>query len=87
MKRQDILVPEDILGFYSLSPENRQSMTIFENINAAGEYPVPPMLIIQGQELMEAWFSAHSTFYYDPSFDALYATTGCRQFSTLKALS
>lgn len=59
MKRQDILVPDDVLEFYSLSPENRQSMTIFENINAAEEYPIPSMLIIQGQELMESWFSEY----------------------------
>ena len=57
MKRQEILVPEDVSEFYSLSPENRVSMTIFENINAAGDYPVPPMLIMQGHELMESWFS------------------------------
>ena len=59
MKRQDILVPEDVLEFYSLSPENRQSLTIFENINAAGDYPVPPMLVIQGHDLMESWFSEY----------------------------
>ena len=57
MKRQKIIVPGDVLEFYSLSLENRQSLTIFENINAAGEYPPHPMLVIQGQELMEAWFS------------------------------
>lgn len=50
MKRREIVVPEDLLEFYSISPENRQSMTIFENINAAGDYPVPPMLVMQGHD-------------------------------------
>lgn len=39
-----------------LSPENRHSLTIFEKINAAGECPPLPMLIIQGQEFIESWF-------------------------------
>lgn len=42
MKKREIVVPEDILEFYALSPENRQSLTIFENINAAGD--PPPLL-------------------------------------------
>lgn len=57
MKKQEILVPNDVVEFYALSPENRSSLTIFEAINAAGEYPIPPVLIMQGQELMESWFS------------------------------
>lgn len=41
MKRQDVIVPVDVAEFYAISPENRQSLTIFESINAAGEYPPP----------------------------------------------
>ena len=57
MKRQKILVLLNVAEFYFLSSENRQFITIFENINAVGEYSPPLMLIIQGQELMKTWFS------------------------------
>ena len=57
MKRQEIIVSEDVLEFYALSPENRQSLMIFEIINAAGEFSPPFMMIIQDQQLMKAWFS------------------------------
>ena len=53
MKRQKILMSENVLKFYSLSFENRQSMIIFENINAVDEYSVFFMLIIQNYELMK----------------------------------
>ena len=42
---------------YSISPENRKSITIFENINAAGDYPPPPLLVIQGHDMMSNWFA------------------------------
>ena len=56
MKGEKILVPLDIKQFYAVSPENRKSITVFEMINAAGQYPPPPMVVIQGQELMTSWF-------------------------------
>jgi hypothetical protein len=55
MQKGDILVPADICEFYSISPENRKSLTIIECINAAGHKPIPPVLIIQGQRLMQNW--------------------------------
>jgi hypothetical protein len=48
-------VPDDVLGFYAVSPENRKSLTVVEAVNAAGHKPIPPCLIIQGQDLMENW--------------------------------
>lgn len=57
MKRHEILVPLDAKHHYAVSPENRKSATIIQRINAAGEYPPPPMVIIQGQDLMINWFS------------------------------
>ena len=42
MKDHEILVPSDIKDFYSISPENRKSLTIIESINAAGHQPPPP---------------------------------------------
>lgn len=58
IKRQDIIVPDDISEFYAISPENRKSLTVIEAVNAAGHKPIPPCLIIQGQELMENWFQS-----------------------------
>jgi hypothetical protein len=56
MKKQEIIVPIEIREHYQVSPENRKSLTIIEMINAAGEFPPPPMIIIQGQGLMASWF-------------------------------
>lgn len=53
MKHQKILILDDIQEFYVFSFENRQSLMIFKNINAAEEYPPSFMLIIQDQELMK----------------------------------
>ena len=47
----------NIKEFYAISPKNRRSATVIETINAAGEFPPPPMIIIQGQEIMATWFS------------------------------
>ena len=47
MKRQKILMSENVLKFYSLNSENKQSIIIFENINAVNEYSVSLMLIIR----------------------------------------
>ena len=57
MKGQEIYVPIEIKQFYAVSPENPRSATVIETINAAGDYPPPPMIIIQGQETMATWFS------------------------------
>ena len=57
MKGQEILVPDDVNEFYAISPEDRKSLTVFEMINAAGDFPTPPLIVIQGQELMSNWFS------------------------------
>ena len=57
MKGEEILVPDDVNEFYAISPEDRRSLTVFEMINAAGDFPTPPLVVIQGQELMSNWFS------------------------------
>jgi hypothetical protein len=44
------------ISVYSLSPENRRSVTIIEMINATRAKPIPPMLLIQGLRLMVDWF-------------------------------
>ena len=57
MKGHEIIVPTDVREFYAISPENRRSLTVFECINAAGDYPPPPVLVIQGHDLMDNWFA------------------------------
>jgi hypothetical protein len=57
MKRHEILISSDIREHYVVSPENRKSATIIEMINAAGDYPSQPMVIIQGQDIIASWFS------------------------------
>ena len=56
MKGHEILVPSDVREFYAMSPENRRSLSIFEYINAAGDYPPPPLVIVQGHDIMSSWF-------------------------------
>ena len=57
MASQEILVPDEIKEFYVASPENRRSLTMIENVNAAGDYPIPSFVIVSGQEIMASWYS------------------------------
>ncbi|EKD16230.1 transposase [Drepanopeziza brunnea f. sp. 'multigermtubi' MB_m1] len=52
----EVLVLGSIQEFYSVSPENRRSVTIIEMINATSQKPVPPMILIQSKRLMQQWF-------------------------------
>lgn len=45
---------EDVREFDSSGPENRESIAIIQNINAAGDYP---MLVIQGHDIKMSWFA------------------------------
>jgi hypothetical protein len=45
-KGQWIRVLKDILEFYSISPENQQSLMIFEAINATRRRPLPLMIVV-----------------------------------------
>ena len=56
MNRHEILVPTDVNKYYSISPENRKSITISENITAAGDYPPPHLLVKQGLDMMSNLF-------------------------------
>lgn len=31
-------------------------MTIFESINASGRFPLPPLILVQGQKIMVDWY-------------------------------
>jgi hypothetical protein len=52
MKGHEILVSSDVKEYYAVSPENRKSLTVIEIVNASSDYPIPPMVIIQGQNIM-----------------------------------
>lgn len=52
MRGHKILAPVDVLEFYATSPENLKSITIFESIDAAGNYPPPPLILVEGHEIM-----------------------------------
>lgn len=58
LKGQEILVPTDMHQFYSTTPDNRKSVSIIEMINAAGDFPTPPLVIISGQEIMASWYNS-----------------------------
>jgi hypothetical protein len=45
-------VLEDVAEFYSLSPKNQRSLTVFEAVDAVGGEPPPPLVVIQGKHLM-----------------------------------
>ena len=52
-----MIVPIEVKELYSLSPEDRRSLTIIEEICASGEMPIPPMIIIQGKHHMHSWYT------------------------------
>jgi hypothetical protein len=58
MKRQNILMSDDILKFYAISSKNRKSLTIIKAVNAADHKFISSCLIIQSQQLMKNWFQS-----------------------------
>ena len=55
MRNMKVLVPTEVLEFYHISPEDRRSITIFECICASGSYPIPPLVVIEGKQVMDYW--------------------------------
>ena len=72
LKGQEILVPNDVKEYYSLSPENRRSLTIFEAINAIGSKPLGALIIIEGKQLMHNWFPEE----LDPDYKVITSQKG-----------
>lgn len=52
----EIIVPVEVKEIYSISPEDRKSLTIIEDIAANGRNPVPPFIIVQGKYHMQDWY-------------------------------
>ncbi len=53
MKRQNILMSDDVSKFYAISLKNRKSLTVIEVINTAEHKLISSCFIIRGQELMK----------------------------------
>jgi hypothetical protein len=53
MQKENILMSKNISDFYSINSENRKSLIIIEEINAADHKFISPLFIIQGQRLMQ----------------------------------
>ena len=54
-KGEEVVVPIHVKELYTLSPENRKSLTIIETIYADGREPLPPFIICPGKQIMENW--------------------------------
>jgi hypothetical protein len=52
----EVIVPLDVRELYSVSPENRRSVTIIKAIRAHGVSDIPPMIIVQGAKHMQSWY-------------------------------
>ncbi|RFU25356.1 hypothetical protein B7463_g10984, partial [Scytalidium lignicola] len=55
-KGVEVLIPIEVRELYSLSPENRRSITIIETIIADGTASIPPVIIVQGKYHMDSWY-------------------------------
>jgi hypothetical protein len=53
MQKENILMSKNISDFYSISLENRKSLIIIEEVNAADHKLIFFVFIIQGQRLMQ----------------------------------
>ncbi|RFU23572.1 hypothetical protein B7463_g12766, partial [Scytalidium lignicola] len=73
-KGVEVLVPIELTELYSLSPENRRSVTMIETICANGMTPIPPVAIVQGKYHMVSclWFLEHFIQHTHAGSDQLY---------------
>jgi hypothetical protein len=55
-KGMEVIVPEEVKELYSLSPENRKSVTVIETISYINVKKIPPVIIVPGSIYMEAWY-------------------------------
>jgi hypothetical protein len=53
MQKRNILMSKNISDFYSISSENRKSLIIIEDVNAADHKLIFLLLVIQRQRLMQ----------------------------------
>ena len=55
-KGMEVIVPQDVKELYSLSPENRKSVTVIETIGCMNVKKIPPVIIVPGAIHMESWY-------------------------------
>ena len=54
---EHIIIPMEVKELYTLSPENRKSITVIEMIYADGREPLPPFVITPGKKIMDNWIA------------------------------
>jgi hypothetical protein len=54
-RSEEVIVPINCKELYTISPENRQSLTIIETVYADGREPLPPFIICPGKQIMDNW--------------------------------
>ena len=54
---QEVVVPTYIHELYTLSPENRRSITVVESISADGREPPAPTIIVPVKRHIEDWYT------------------------------
>jgi hypothetical protein len=52
---QKVIVPRNITDLYTMSPENRVSITVIETVSSTGA-TIAPVLILPGKMHMESWY-------------------------------
>jgi hypothetical protein len=55
-KGMEVIVPQDVKELYSLSPENRKSVTVMETIGCMNVKKIPLVIIVPGAIHMESWY-------------------------------
>ncbi|RFU27084.1 hypothetical protein B7463_g9251, partial [Scytalidium lignicola] len=55
-KEVQVLIPTEMQELYSLSLENRRSITIIKTITANGITPIPLAIIVKGKYHMDSWY-------------------------------
>lgn len=58
---KEIGVPSKVMDIYTLSPENRKSVIIFETVYANGREPLLPFIMCPGVKIMDTWIHDHLT--------------------------
>lgn len=59
---EEVVVPDEVADLYTASPENRESVTIFETIYAGGKKPpILPLVICPGVKVMDNWIHDYLT--------------------------
>lgn len=54
-KGEHVIVPIEVKELYTLSPENRKSITIIETIIADRREPLPPFMITPSKKIIDNW--------------------------------